>query len=104
LINADFRLTPDAKSDLIKIRRYTVQNWGSTQSRKYLSALRQTMCLLAATPSPGKSRPELGVDVLSFPHSSHVIYYIVHKKQLVIFGVLHKRMIPLNHLHQREII
>ncbi len=100
---ANFRLTPDAKSDLIKIRHFTIEQWGSTQSKKYLSALRQTICLLADTPSLGMSRPEIRLGVLSFPHASHVIYYMVHKQQLVVFAVLHKSMIP-NHLYERETI
>jgi toxin ParE1/3/4 len=101
---ATYRLTPDAQSDLIEIRRYTVQQWGPAQSQKYLSDLRKTIRLLAETPSLGKSRPEVETDVLSFPHVSHVIYYMVHEQQLVIFGVLHKRMVPFNHLVEREVI
>ena len=99
-----YRITPDAQSDLIEIRRYTVKQWGPAQSQKYLSALRRMVCLLAETPSLGKSRPEVGADVLSFPHASHVIYYLVHERQLVVFGVLHKRMVPNNHLLEREVI
>ena len=99
-----YRLTPDAQSDLIEIRRFTVTQWGTTQSKKYLSKLRNTVRLLAETPSLGKSRPEVGSNVLSFPNVSHVIYYVVHEQQLVVFGVLHKRMVPLNHLVERELI
>ena len=101
---ANYRLTPDAKSDLIDIRRYTVEQWGKAQSKKYLSELRQTIRLLAETPSLGKSRLDVGEDVLSFPHFSHVIYYMAHERQLVVFGVLHKRMVPVNHLDGREVI
>lgn len=101
---AIYRLTPDAQSDLIEIRRYTVQQWGPAQSRKYISKLRETMRLLADSPSLGKSRPEVGTNVLSFPHVSHVFYYLVHEGQLVVFGVLHKSMVPLNHLDKRELI
>ncbi|QEW05952.1 type II toxin-antitoxin system RelE/ParE family toxin [Nitrincola iocasae] len=97
-----YRLTPDAQSDIIGIRQYTVQQWGETQSQAYLSELRQTIRLIAATPSLGKGRPDVGKEVLSFPYSSHVIYYIVHDKQLVVFGVLHKRMLPERHLSERE--
>lgn len=99
-----YRLTPDARADLIDIRRYTVERWGEAQSQKYLSELRQTIRLLAGTPSLGKARPEVGKNVFSFPHDSHVIYYLTHKQQLVIFGVLHKRMVPINHLVERELI
>ena len=100
----NYRLTPDAQSDLIDIHRYTLKQWGATQSQKYLSELRQTIRLLTETPSLGKSRPDVGEDVLSFPHVSHVIFYLVHERQLVVFGVLHKRMVPANHLDRREVI
>jgi toxin ParE1/3/4 len=101
---SNFRLTPDAQSDLIEIRRFTIKQWGGVQSKKYLSELRQTIQLLAETPSLGKPRPDIDADVLSFPHVSHVIYYVVHEQQLMVFGVLHKRMVPLNHLAEREVI
>ena len=100
----NFRLTPNAQSDLIDIRRYTVEQWGKAQSQKYLSELRQTIRLLAETPFLGKSRLDVGENILSFPHVSHVIYYMVHERQLVVFGVLHKRMVPVNHLDGREVI
>ncbi len=89
-----YRLTPDAQSDLIGIRQFTLTQWGADQSRNYLADLRQTLRLLAETPSLGKARPELGVGVLSFPHASHIIYYLVHEQHVVVFGVLHKRMVP----------
>jgi toxin ParE1/3/4 len=97
-----YRLTPDAQTDLIEIRRFTVKQWGTAQAQKYLLELRQTIRLLAETPSLGKSRPDVGSNVLSFPHVSHVIYYVVHEQQSIVFGVLHKRMVPLNHLAERE--
>ncbi len=94
----NFRLTPNAQSDLIEIRQFTIKQWGSAQSLKYLSELRQTIHLLAETPTLGKLKSDVGADVFSFPHASHVIYYVLHEQQLVVFGVLHKRMVPLNHL------
>lgn len=99
-----YHLTPDAQSDLIEIRRFTVMQWGLAQSKKYLLELRQTIRLLAETPSIGIHRPEVGERVFSFPHVSHVIYYIQQENQVVVFGVLHKRMVPLNHLLERDMI
>ena len=96
-----FRLTPDAQDDLIEIRRYTLQQWGAEQSKKYLREIRNTLGLLAETPALGKSRPDVGANVHSFPQGSHIIYYVVHEQQLVVFGVLHKRMVPLTHLNER---
>ena len=97
-----FRLTFGAQADLIEIRHFTLKHWGFTQSQKYLSELRRTIGLLAETPSSGKPRPEVGHGVLSFPYVSHVIYYLFHEQQLIVFGVLHKRMVPVNHLDGRE--
>ncbi len=101
---ANYHITPDAQSDLIDIRRFTIKQWGEAQSEKYSSELRRTIQILSNTPALGKRRPDVGSDVLSFPYASHVIYYVVHEQQLVVFGVLHKRMVPLNHLTEREAI
>ncbi len=101
---SNYHLTPDAQSDLIEIRRFTLKQWGVAQSKKYLSDLRQTICLLAETPTLGRVRQEVEKGVLSFPHASHVIYYMVHEQRMVVLGVLHKRMVPLKHLTEREVI
>jgi toxin ParE1/3/4 len=98
----DYRLTSDAQSDLIDIRHYTVKQWGPNQSRKYLSELRKTILALSETPTIGKKRLEVGEEVFSFPHVSHVIYYTLDNQKLVVFGVLHKSMVPLLHLDDRS--
>ena len=97
-----FRLTPDARTDLIKIRRFTLGQWGEAQSRDYLSKLRLTMGLLSEHPKLGTQRPELGLGVVSFPHASHIIYYILKEKERVVFAVLHKSMVPAGHLEGRR--
>ncbi len=86
----DYCLTPDAQSDLIEIRRYTLKKWGDAQSKKYLSGLRQTIRLLTESPTLGKHMPEVASGVFCFLHVSHIIYYVMHAHQLVVFGVLHK--------------
>ena len=99
-----YRLTPDAQADLIEIRRYTLNQWGKDQSQKYLSELRQTIQLLSETPTIGKQRHEVGADVFSFPHASHVIYYTLYEQQVVVFAVRHKNMVPFIHLDDRSAI
>lgn len=37
-----YRLSADAKADLIEIRRYSVKNWGEDRSQAYLSDLKET--------------------------------------------------------------
>jgi len=99
-----FRLTPDAQSDIRDIRRFTISQWGVAQAQRYLAELRQAMLLLAENPSLGKTGPATGPNVSSFSHASHVIDYIVHEQQLVVFAVLHKRMGPARQLSERETI
>jgi len=97
-----YRLTPDAQTDLIEIRRFTLQQWGIEQSKQYIFKLRDTIKVLAEAPTLGKQRHDMGTDVYSFPHVSHVIYYIIDKQKLVVFGVLHQSMLPRLHLDDRN--
>ncbi len=101
---AAYRLTRDAQTDLMEIRRYTLKQWGVEQSKKYLLELRQTIKVLSETPTMAKQRNEVGNNVFSFSHVSHVIYYTIDKNQLVVFGILHKSMVPLLHLDDRNTI
>lgn len=96
-----FRLTRDAQQDLRAIRRYTVDTWGQEQSRKYLQGARETMELLAEFPAQGLAGLDVGEGVFSFPYGSHMLYYRLEKKQLVVFAVLHQRMVPTEHLQGR---
>ncbi|MDX5999828.1 type II toxin-antitoxin system RelE/ParE family toxin [Shewanella oneidensis] len=58
----------------------TLAQWRATQSKTYLSGLKQTIQLLAETPTLGKNRPKVRMNVFSFPYSRHVIYYIQHER------------------------
>jgi len=39
--------------------------------------------------------------VFSFPYGSHMLYYRIEEEQLVVFAVLHQRMVPTEHLQGR---
>lgn len=98
---AGYRLTHDAQQDLMAIRRYTQQNWGTEQSRKYLQNMRSTLELLAEFPGQGTVRPEVGEGVHCFPYGSHMLYYRLDEGLLIVFAVLHQRMVPMQHLKER---
>ena len=100
---SSFRLTADAKSDLIEIRRYTVHKWDLTQRNLYFSGLQKTIRLQAESPYLGASRPDVGKGVLSFSHAKYVIYYVVREQKIVVFGVLHHAMVPVDHLTDRGV-
>jgi toxin ParE1/3/4 len=93
-----FRLTRDAQKDLTAIRRYTVETWGTEQSSRYLQGMRETIELLAEFPGQGVVREKVGDGVVSFPYGSHMLYSRLEKTHLVVFAVLHQRMVPDGHL------
>ena len=98
---AMYKLTKDAQADLIHIRQYTLSQWGSKQSKIYLSELHQTIILLSESPEIGKKRLDVSTSTYSFPYASHIIYYELQHEHLLVFSVLHKSMVPNNHLANR---
>ena len=98
-----YQLTPDAQADLIGIRRFTLEKWGNAQSITYLSKLRQTFALLDNGPGLGTLKPELGRNIVCFPCASHVTYYVLDERNLIIFAVLHKSLVPDSHLEHRKL-
>lgn len=101
-MSLNFRLTPDAKDDVLGIRQHTVKQWGVEQSNKYLQKLQETIHLLTESPDIGVRRADIGELVQSFPCQSHTIYYIQSDKNLVVFAVLHQSMVPASHLVDRS--
>jgi toxin ParE1/3/4 len=99
---ARFRLTPAALSSLAAIGRYTEQQWGRTQRNTYLRALDACFSRLAASPALGCARDELQPGLRSHLQGSHVIFYFVRGKDVVIVDVLHARMDPSLHLPMEE--
>ncbi|MEZ9132730.1 type II toxin-antitoxin system RelE/ParE family toxin [Vibrio breoganii] len=93
-----YKLSSAAQSDLIEIRRYTLERWGQTQWTTYFSELKQSMELLANNQQLGIGVSELGQNYFRFPLKHHVIYYIQKQEHIVIVAVLGKHMSPAKHL------
>ena len=101
---ATYRLTRDARRDLSAIREFTKRRWGNEQSKKYILELRKILTLLSDNPLMGVRRRDIDEGVYSFPHASHVVYYMIEKKQLIVIGILHSSMVPTNHLEGRTLV
>ena len=99
-----YRLTTDAGRDLSGIREFTKNRWGNEQSRKYLVELRKTLTVLSDNPLIGIRRSDIDEGIYSFPHASHVIYYLLEKNHLIVTGILHSSMAPENHLEGRTLV
>jgi toxin ParE1/3/4 len=87
-----FRVTPRALADLDVIAEYTLATWGERQTEKYLSELKQRFQWLADHPRAGRSRGEVGEGFRSYPHGSHVIFYLIERDYIAIIGVPHGSM------------
>ncbi|WP_071842694.1 type II toxin-antitoxin system RelE/ParE family toxin [Cedecea neteri] len=97
-----YRLTEEARRDIVEIRDYTVANWGIPQSKSYLLGLRQLFSRLAESPEIGQCRAaELGSNISSFPYSSHMVYYLKKPDAVEILAVLHQSRVPSRHLSNR---
>lgn len=87
-----YRLTPSAKSDLIKIYNYTVETSGEKQAEKYLQDIEDKLDQLAANPEFGRKRPEISPGYYSYLVHKHVIFYLNSGSHIDIIGILHGKM------------
>jgi len=88
-----FFLSSKAKSDLIKIAKYTQLTWGVPQRNDYLKILDITFQLLANEPELGLNCDYIREGYSKYPQASHVIYYKEYKNnQIFIVRILHKNM------------
>lgn len=82
-----FRLTPRALRDIDAIADYTLAAWGERQTEKYLGELEQRFRWLAQSPHAGRPRDEVGEGYRSYPHGSHVIFYLIVPECIAIIGI-----------------
>jgi len=88
----DYRLTPAAKSDLLKIWNYTMKSWGEKQAEKYLLDIENKLERLAANSKLGRQRSEINLSYYSFPVKKHIIFYLKSGNHIDIIGILHGKM------------
>ena len=97
-----YKFTLQAQQDLMQIRRFTLKQWGSKQSRMHLEDLKKTVVLISEMPLIGRHCVEdLGKDIYRFLYSSHAIYYLVMPDLIIIIAILHQSMVPEHTLESR---
>ena len=84
-----FFLSLDADEDLQDIYIYTEEKWGAKQAEKYTLDLYEAFELIGDNPKMGRLRQELGQDIRSLPHSSHVVFFMQWQDETAIVRVLH---------------
>jgi toxin ParE1/3/4 len=93
-----YKLTSEAKTDLINIRRYTLNTWGSAQWGLYSLQLKSSMKLLASNPSIGTVCDDIRVDFYRLPLKNHTIYFKRNEDFIVVVRILQNSMCPNKHL------
>ena len=88
-----FVLSSKAKTDLMKIAKYTQISWGLAQRNNYLKVLDNTFHLLTGDPELGINCDYIRDGYSKYPQASYNIYYKEYKNsQIFIVRILHKSM------------
>jgi toxin ParE1/3/4 len=100
-----WQLSGRAKRDLADIRRFTLEQWGSQKAEDYFKSLYEKIRLAAERPAIGidcSKSLNLGHEIRSIVHVSHIIYYAVLETHISVVAILHQRMAPKKHLQSKS--
>lgn len=84
----EYRLSPEADSDLDDISDYTLENWGAAQTVKYLADMHRTFEKLADNPFIARDASRLVPDARIFTFEAHAIFYKILDTEIYIFRIL----------------
>ena len=93
-----YKLRQAAINDLRKIGSYTLQNYGINQRNSYLTGLKDRFELLGENPQFGRPRNDVKEGYLCSEYKEHVVFYSYSNHYTEILAVLHKSMLPDQHL------
>jgi len=97
-----YELTEDADSDLEKIVRYTIREWGKKQAGQYADKLDNCFEKIARKEVLSRNFSEKYPQALVTRCEHHYVFYLHPKgKKPRIFAVLHERMDLLTRLKDR---
>lgn len=94
----EYRFSRLARLDLIEIADYTVDTWGAELAHRYLDSLEACFQQLARTPEIGRTCTPIRPGYRRMEHQKHVIFYRARKNGVFIGRILHRRMLPRQHL------
>ncbi len=87
-----FKLTNEARFDLLSIGRYTQKLWGVKQRVKYLAGINDKFQFLDNNPLLSRLRVEFQPPVRIHHHEKHLIIYLIENNDITILRVLHENM------------
>lgn len=95
---ASYSLTTKADADIDGIYEYSIQAFGLTQARTYLTGLHARFDALAEHPLHGRAADALAPGLRRSDYESHIVFYLPQDDGILIVRVLHQRMDVALHL------
>jgi toxin ParE1/3/4 len=87
----EYRLTLEAKEDLIEIWSYTDGKWGTAQADRYVEGLEACFASLDELPSHGCRElvPKTQSDVRFYRYQSHYVFFRIVPDRVEILTIIH---------------
>lgn len=95
---AEYRLTPKAKEDLETVWLYSLKQWGTQQTERYIDGLVEAFVLISENPKTGKACENIRTGYRKYSFIRHAIYYRETSYGVKVIRVLHDRMLATKHL------
>ena len=89
-----FIVSRSAQNDLRAIARYTTEQWGAEQAKKYAAGLQTCFQTLAENPRMGRTCDWIGNGLHRHELGRHVIFYRLAPAGIRVVRILHRQMIP----------
>lgn len=86
---AKLEFTDAARSDLIHLRRYSLQQFGKDAADRYVDQIKSAFAMLAEMPLAGRAEPGAGASVRCYSKKRHRVFYRVEGERVTILRVLH---------------
>jgi toxin ParE1/3/4 len=85
-------LSPKALADLDAIWEFSLHNWGEARSETYVRAINAALELVASNPQVARDAGSIRPGLLKYNVGSHVVFFRVSDRALVVSRILHGRM------------
>ena len=84
-----------ARKDIVAIKKWTFQNFGSAQAKNYVRQIERVMILIAENPGLAKDASEINPGLSRTLAGSHIVCFRIADEGVNVVRVLHARMDPL---------
>ncbi len=96
-----YKITDDAKNDLIEIAQYTLNKWGKKSFNEYRVGLEGIFDTIANRTVIQRKISEKLPNVFVTKYKYHFIFYIYENNNAIIIAVIHEKRDILKHLTHR---